>query len=286
MRQVALRILRLLARRRDRVEADVGEEHDRGALMDAAEPVRRERRVVRRVDVHGPDNHEQRQHQQLDHHHDVVGARAFLHALQQQRGDRGDDGERRDVEQDGDAGDIRRGLQQRHQRRIAAGLHGPVAVRQPARHRDAEPREQRHEIAAPADRHRDVADRVLEDERPADDPGDDLAERRVRVGVGAAGLRDHRGQLGVAERRQPAHRAEQHERHDQRGAGAVPHHRAVGQHLAGGGGPERREDARADDRPDGQHDQVAGPERPLHAVSGIVGRRRSAFGRTAPWDSV
>ncbi len=50
-RQVPLRILRLLGRGRDRVEADVGEEDDRRALVDAAESVRRERMVVRRVDV-------------------------------------------------------------------------------------------------------------------------------------------------------------------------------------------------------------------------------------------
>ena len=47
-RQVALRVLRLLRRRRDRVEADVGEEDDRRALVDAGEAVGRERRVVRR----------------------------------------------------------------------------------------------------------------------------------------------------------------------------------------------------------------------------------------------
>ena len=43
-RQVALRVLRLLRRRRDRVEPDVGEEHDRRALVDAGEAVGRERR--------------------------------------------------------------------------------------------------------------------------------------------------------------------------------------------------------------------------------------------------
>ena len=50
-RQVALRIARLLGRGRNRVEADVGEEHDRRALVDAGEAVRRERRVVGGVEV-------------------------------------------------------------------------------------------------------------------------------------------------------------------------------------------------------------------------------------------
>ena len=83
-RQVALRVLRFFARGRDRVEADVREEHDRRALMDAAKSVRREGHVVLRVDVHAPHDHEQRQHQQLHHDHDVVGACALLHAVQQQ----------------------------------------------------------------------------------------------------------------------------------------------------------------------------------------------------------
>ena len=65
-RQVALRVLRLLGGRRDRVEADVGKEHDRRALVDAGEAVRRERRVVGRVDVRQADADEQRQRQQLD----------------------------------------------------------------------------------------------------------------------------------------------------------------------------------------------------------------------------
>ena len=86
-------------------------------------------------------------------------------------------------------------------RRIRAEQRRAVAVRQPGGKLDAEARQQRGEVAAPGDRDRDVADRVLEDQVPADDPRDQLAERRVRVGVGAAGLRDHRRQLGVAERR-------------------------------------------------------------------------------------
>ena len=57
----------------------------------------------------------------------------------------------------------------------------------------------------------DVADRVLEDQVPADDPGHELAEGRVGVRVGAAGDRDHGRELGVAEPGQRAHRAQQHE---------------------------------------------------------------------------
>ena len=50
-RQVALRILRLLRGRGDRVESDVGEKDDGRALVNAGQAVRRERHVVGRVDV-------------------------------------------------------------------------------------------------------------------------------------------------------------------------------------------------------------------------------------------
>ena len=64
--------------------------------------------------------------------------------------------------------------------------------------------EQRVQVAREADGHRGRADRELEHEVPADDERDELAERRVRVRVRAAGGRDHRRELGVAERGQPA----------------------------------------------------------------------------------
>ena len=93
-RQVALRVARLLGRGRDRVEADVGEEHDRRALMDAGEAIRRKRRVVGGSDVHHADADEERQHHQLDHHHDRVGGRALARAAQQQPRDQHDDARR------------------------------------------------------------------------------------------------------------------------------------------------------------------------------------------------
>ncbi|MBP2202996.1 hypothetical protein JOJ86_000722 [Rhodococcus percolatus] len=44
-------------------------------------------------------------------------------------------------------------------------------------------------------RHRDV----FEQQVPADEPADDLAERHVTVGVGRSGLGDHSGELGVTQ---------------------------------------------------------------------------------------
>ena len=125
------------------------------------------------------------------------------------------------------------------------------------------------EVAAPGDRDRDVADRVLEDQIPADDPRDELAERRVRVRVGAAGLRNHRGELGVAERRR-ARRRTPSRMNDRMsaGPGAVADDLAARQHFAGRGRADRREDAGADDRADRQHDQIAGAEHALQARAG------------------
>ena len=75
------------------------------------------------------------------------------------------------------------------------------------------------QVAAPA--HGDRRDRhaVLEDQVPADDPRDELAERRVGVGVGRARDRDRRGQLGVAQRAEDAGDAGQREAEDDRRAG-------------------------------------------------------------------
>src|SRR5438094_896965 len=60
--------------------------------------------------------------------------------------------------------------------------------------------EERDEVVRPAVRHGARGDRVLEDQVPADDPGEELAERGVGVGVGAARHRHHRRKLAVAER--------------------------------------------------------------------------------------
>ena len=128
------------------------------------------------------------------------------------------------------------------------------------------PREQRIEIAAPRDGDGDVAHRVLEDEIPADDPGHQLAERRVRIRVGAAGLRNHRRQLGVAERGERARPAEQHERQDQRRARAARMTSPSGRTFTGRRGADRREDPGADHGADGEHDQIAGAEHALERV--------------------
>ncbi len=265
-RHVALRVPGFFRRGGDRIEADVGKKDDRRPLVDARPAVRGERLVVRRVDVRGAEHDEEAEHEQLHDHHGVVGAGALAHADVEQPGDGQDDERRGDVEQDRDAHQARRGLQQPVDLRVRAEQRGPVAVRQPRRELDPEAGEQRREVAAPGNGDRDVADGVLEDEIPADDPGDQLAERRVGIGVGAARLRNHRRQLRVAQAGERADAAEEEERENERRAGAVADDVAVRQHLACRGGADRGEDPGADHRADGQHDEIAGAEHPLEAA--------------------
>ena len=282
-RQVALRIACLFGGRRDRVEADVGEEHDRRALMDASPAVRCERHVVRRIDMHRADDDEEAEHEELDHDHDVVGTRALLDAEQEDPRDHHHDRERRDVDENRDAGEPRRGVHQRLHRRIGTERDRTVAVRQPPWQIDADAGEQRIEVTAPRDGDRDVADGVLEDEIPADDPRDQLAERGVRVRIRTARLRNHRRELRVAERGQRAHRAEQNEGQDQRRPCRRAHDLPIGPHFTGRRGADRREDPGADHRADGQHHQIAGAQHALQRMA-IVDRaeaRRWVCGRRA-----
>jgi len=137
---------------------------------------------------------------------------------------------------------------------------------EPFGERDTEAAHERREVATPGDSDRDISNRVLEDQIPADHPGDELTERGVGVGIGAAGLRNHRGQLGVTQRGQPAHDAKQQERQDQRGTRGGADDRSVGTDLAGGGRADRREDAGADHGADREHDQIAGAEGALEGM--------------------
>ncbi len=127
--------------------------------------------------------------------------------------------------------------------------------------------QQRGEVVGPRDGDGDVADRVLEHQVPADDPGHDLAQGRVGVGVGAAGDGDEGGELRVAKAGQRAHRAEKDEGEHERGPRAQPHARFPDRGRAQG-----REDAGADHRADAEHDEVGGAQRTLEGRAAFRGR--------------
>ena len=85
---------------------------------------------------------------------------------------------------------------------------------------DAEPVHQIDDMRGEAHAHAHIAEGVLEDQIPADDPGHQLAQRGVGVGVGRAGNGNHGGQFGVAEAGEGADDGHQHQRKRQGGTGA------------------------------------------------------------------
>ena len=139
------------------------------------------------------------------------------------------------------------------------------------RHVQPEVLEHLVEVLAPGDRDGGGADGVLEHEIPADDPGHQLAHRRVGIGVGAARDRDHRRELGVAEA----------------GEGAAD---PATMNASVTDGPARsaiaaavaHEEAGADDGADAEPDEVQGAEGSLEArlaALAAVGQGGSIDGR-------
>ena len=118
--------------------------------------------------------------------------------------------------------------------------------------------QQAHRVAGPS--HRDCCDRkeVLEDQVPADEPGDTLPEGGVRVGVRAAGHRDHRGEFRVAKASKQATDAGEYERQRERGTCVL-----------GGGHAGENEDAGTDDSADAQQRQLRGGECAPQLVAGV-----------------
>ena len=150
----------------------------------------------------------------------------------------------------------------------------------------AEPVEQIDNMGGKTHADRHVRAGVLQDQIPADDPGDQLAQRGVGVGVGRAGNGNHRGQFGIAEAGERADNGHQHHGERDGRAGARPAgQRRVGDDvvapaaysacwwrielLAGNRRADDREDARANHGADAQRGQRPRPERLLEPVLGL-----------------
>ena len=135
--------------------------------------------------------------------------------------------------------------------------------------------------------HAHVGAGVLEDEVPADDPGDELAEGGVGVGVGGAGDGDHAGELGVAEAGEGADDGDEDERDGEgrAGAGAAGEGRMMDEVVGYGrvekgggvelfasdGGADDRENSRPDDGADAEGGEGDGAEGLLKGVLGALG---------------
>ena len=233
--QVTLGVLGFLGGGAHRVEADVAEEHHRGRPHRPGPAVGEEGLPVRGLHVLDAHHDEEQDHDALDGHHEGVEARALPHPDHEQDHDQQDDDHRREVDE--------------------GAVEGAGGGGHPDRQVDAEPVEDALEVTAPADGHGHGAHRVLEDQVPADHPGDDLAQGRVGVGVGAARDGDHGRELRVAEGGEGAGQPRQDVGHADGGAG-----------LVGGGGARQHEDARPDDGADAEQGEVEGAEAAAQAL--------------------
>ena len=130
-------------------------------------------------------------------------------------------------------------------RLITAPSTAPGRGRHPQRQVQSEAQENTLEKATPAYGHRHRPHRVFENQVPADHPRDDLAQRRIGVGVCAPRNGDHRGELRVAQRRK---------RTGQAGGQIRKHNRRTG--LVGRSGPGQDEDSGANDGADAEQGQV------------------------------
>ena len=123
------------------------------------------------------------------------------------------------------------------------------------------------EVLAPRDCDRGGANRVLQDEIPADDPGDELTHGGVGIGVGAARDRNHGREFRIAESSEGAADSGDDKGEHYRGAGPVGDR---------GGGPH--EESRTDDRADPERDERPGAQRALErALAGGLSIREKAF---------
>ena len=101
--------------------------------------------------------------------------------------------------------------------------------------------------------------RVLQQQVPPDEPGGELPEHHVAVGVGRTRLRDQPGELGVGERRRRArHTRDQERDHHRRPRGLVRDR------------PGQREDPRADDAADADRGQLPEPERAIQPSAPVL----------------
>jgi hypothetical protein len=180
----------------------------------------------------------------LDPHQDGIDAGALANADHQDDRDQGDDADRRQV-------DVRpRGDQPSELGVVVHDRPGDGVGQLPA-----EDVQDALEVAGPPVRHGGGADGVLQDQVPADDPGEQLAERGVGVGIGRARDRHHRGELGIAQRREHANEAGHGIREHQGRPRRLPRDYS-----------RRHEDAGADHRPDAEAGELHGAQDPVQTV--------------------
>src|ERR1019366_10616967 len=131
---------------------------------------------------------------------------------------------------------------------------------QPQRHLDVENIEQFDEMIRPTGRYRTRAHGVFEREIPADDPGKNLAQRGVSVGISAARQWDHGRKLRVAKSRESATQPGEYEGEHQPRPGIVSAQ------------SREHEDSCSNHRADAQRSQLKYTERAFQAVRASLSR--------------
>ncbi len=131
--------------------------------------------------------------------------------------------------------------------------------------------QQAHEVSGPAGGHGGGAEGVFQHQVPADDPGHQLAQGGVAVGISGAGNGNDGGELRVAEPGERTGDAGKDKAESDRWT-SVDCSRLTGKH----------EDPRADDGADAERDQVDRAERATEGILsylvGLFGKRREGLG--------
>ena len=120
--------------------------------------------------------------------------------------------------------------------------------------------QQTDRVARPSHRDHRGGECIFEQQQRAHDPRAEFADRGVRIGVGGAGDRQHRSELGVTEAGEGADDARDDERQHDRGA-----------RIQRGGGAGADEDAGADDAADAEENEVNRSERALELAAVELG---------------
>ncbi len=223
----------------------------------------------------GEDEDEDRS--QLESHHYIVGRGRLANAAHQNDREDEHDEERGNVEPEVPAGMIEPVAGQ------VLEAVGKIGGRDPLRGGvQAEPVEQVDDMRGKSDAHAHIRAGILQDQIPADDPGDELTHRSVGVGVSRAGNGNHRRQFRVAEPGERANRGHQHQRQRDSGTRAGTagqrrvgddearqrrvHHAGCIELFARDGRANDGKNARADDRTDPERRQRPRTEGPLEPV--------------------
>jgi hypothetical protein len=139
--------------------------------------------------------------------HDVVGLRRFANAAHQHYRQQQHDEKRGNIEAEVPTGRVQRVVLQIGKAARQVGRRNPAQRGMPAK-----PVEGCGHVRGEANADGHVADRVFQNEIPADDPRDELAHGGVGVGVGAAGNGDHRSEFGIAQPGEGANDCDQNQR--------------------------------------------------------------------------